>query len=619
MRAALGLGIALALPGLGLGQTLPAPIPPETMSDPPAAERARDNPALRSAGLRLGVGPYVSVQVNVDELGQNIVGDAANEPSIAVNPTDPDNMIVGWRQFDNVGSSFRQAGYGFTTDGGTSWTFPGVLTPGTFRSDPVLDFDSNGVAYYHSLLQTFFVDLFKSEDGGASWGAPVFAFGGDKNWMAIDRTGGTGEGHIYATWQATAGCCGSDSFNRSIDGGESFEDPIHVALSPGLGTLTVAPNGDVYVAGIDESFGQDLSTFVIARSTNAENPGTTPTFSGSVVPLGATLGFGTGPNPGGLLGQVNVAVDPAPGAAHGNVYVLASADKNAPGTNPIDVLFTRSTNGGATWSPPVRVNDDPPNNGAWHWLAAFSVSPIGRIDVIWADTRASGQANVSELYYAYSMDQGETWSPNVAVSPPFDSFLGWPQQAKIGDYYTIVSDATGADAAYAATFNGEQDVYYIRLFPDCNGNGQSDVTDLGTGSHDCNANLIPDECEASTGCVAAGSTPDGQLVPGQQLKLAKGAGGTVKLTWGGSCRASDTDYAIYEGALGDFASHAPHVCSTSGAVSFTLTPAPVSSYYLVVPHNGSFEGSYGRASDLSERPQAQSPCLPQQIAACFGN
>jgi hypothetical protein len=74
--------------------------------------------------------------------------------------------------------------------------------------------------------------------------------------------------------------------------------------------------------------------------------------------------------------------------------------------------------------------------------------------------------------------------------------VGYPNQNKIGDYYTLVSDEIGANVAYAATFNGEQDVYFLRVFPDCNQNGRSDVVDIDEGSSaDVNGNLVPDECE----------------------------------------------------------------------------------------------------------------------------
>ena len=47
-------------------------------------------------------GPFTSFQVNVDANGNNIVGDAANEPSISVDPTDGNKIAIGWRQFDSL-------------------------------------------------------------------------------------------------------------------------------------------------------------------------------------------------------------------------------------------------------------------------------------------------------------------------------------------------------------------------------------------------------------------------------------------------------------------------------------------------------------------------------------
>ena len=47
-------------------------------------------------------GGFISYQVNVDSNGNNIVGDAANECSISVDPTDGNKMAIGWRQFNNV-------------------------------------------------------------------------------------------------------------------------------------------------------------------------------------------------------------------------------------------------------------------------------------------------------------------------------------------------------------------------------------------------------------------------------------------------------------------------------------------------------------------------------------
>src|SRR5438067_8889773 len=129
---------------------------------------------------------FVSYQVNVDANGNNIVGDAANEPSITVDPTNQNRMTIGWRQFDSVSSNFRQGGWGYTADGGIHWTFPGNLEPGIFRSDPVLYADETGRFFYNSLLQSFCDNIYRSTDGGQSWlrlqpdGA---AGGGDKQWF----------------------------------------------------------------------------------------------------------------------------------------------------------------------------------------------------------------------------------------------------------------------------------------------------------------------------------------------------------------------------------------------------------------------------------------------------
>jgi hypothetical protein len=139
----------------------------------------------------------------------------------------------------------------------------------------------------------------------------------------------------------------------------------------------------------------------------------------------------------------------------------------------------------------------------------MSVAPNGRIDVVWNDTRNDPAGIISEVYYAWSTNAGATWSGGIPVTPPWDPRLGWPNQNKIGDYYDMISDEQGAALAYAATFNGEEDVYFLRL-GDCNANGQHDSLDVAAGtSEDCDANLVPDECQENFLCYGPDSDGDG--------------------------------------------------------------------------------------------------------------
>src|ERR1700730_12674553 len=122
--------------------------PLEKYDNPPAPPRKIET----SPRMISHFGVFTSYQVNVDANGQNILGDAANECTISVDPTNTSKMAIGWRQFNSVLSNFRQGGWGYTTDGGIHWTFPGVLENNVFRSDPVTNSDETGTFFYLSPL-----------------------------------------------------------------------------------------------------------------------------------------------------------------------------------------------------------------------------------------------------------------------------------------------------------------------------------------------------------------------------------------------------------------------------------------------------------------------------------
>jgi hypothetical protein len=137
------------------------------------------------------------------------------------------------------------------------------------------------------------------------------------------------------------------------------------------------------------------------------------------------------------------------------------------------------------------VNDDPVGNGVYQWMAAMDVAPDGRIDAVWYDTRDDPGNARSSLYYGFSTNGGVTWSANRRISNEFDTLAGFPSQQKIGDYNQIRSDAKGVHIAYSATYNGGQDLYYLREYTcarpgdpqvvcraDLNADGASDLADL---------------------------------------------------------------------------------------------------------------------------------------------
>ncbi|HEX8489554.1 MAG TPA: sialidase family protein [Chthoniobacterales bacterium] len=416
-----------------------------------------------SAAMVSQHGPFTSYQVNVGSAGQNIIGDAANEPSIAMDPTNRNKMVIGWRQFDSVMSNFRQAGYGYTSNGGTSWTFPGVLEQGVFRSDPVLAANATGSFFYLSLLQTLFDDMWRSLDGGASWNRLGFATGGDKQWFTIDNTNSPGGGFQYQWWGTASNPYPGRQFSRSIDGGFTWMEPISVPNSPVWGTLDVNSNGDLFLGGVTDN----LQQVWCVRSTNAKNGVITPTFDlATPLNLGGTITAGDFINPVGITGQIYLAVDRSGSTTNNNVYMLASVRPHFSAQNAgTDVMLVRSTNNGQSFSAPRRINDDPINPNKWHWFGTFSVAPDGRLDAVWLDTRNAVNNTDSQLFYSFSRDGGNTWSANVSVSEPFNPLIGYPNQQKMGDYMTIVSDLRGGNVAYCATFNGEQDVYYVRVAP----------------------------------------------------------------------------------------------------------------------------------------------------------
>jgi hypothetical protein len=116
-----------------------------------------------------------------------------------------------------------------------------------------------------------------------------------------------------------------------------------------------------------------------------------------------------------------------------------------------------------------------------------------------------------------------------------------------------------------------------------------------------------------TAATGSGRVP-GEFIDEAPVQVSK-SGSNLSLTWAASCVPTDTDYEVYEGAIGSWTSHAPALCTTGGSTSATITPSAGSSYYLVVPADpvGNREGSYGWNGQNVERPAGLASCRAQVV------
>jgi hypothetical protein len=157
-----------------------------------------------------------------------------------------------------------------------------------------------------------------------------------------------------------------------------------------------------------------------------------------------------------------LAVDPHSGAvaiAYPNPAEVGAAPR---AQADLDIFVVRSTDEGATWSAPTRVNDDlvGPSNG--QWMPALAWGPDGTLHATWLDYRSDPLGQAARVFYAFSRDGGATWSPNAAVSDvPFDGTGGYHQSGAgtIGDYMGLAVSGQAVHPFWSDTRGGRNDVF----------------------------------------------------------------------------------------------------------------------------------------------------------------
>jgi hypothetical protein len=112
-----------------------------------------------------------------------------------------------------------------------------------------------------------------------------------------------------------------------------------------------------------------------------------------------------------------------------------------------DVVLVWSDDGGRTWSPKVRVNDDPPRFD--NALPEVTVDDLGRVHVAWYDRRDDPEHGVDYcIYWTWSNNGGHTFEPATRFSE-YQAILPTPyHRAKIGDHMGLCGTVDGVVGAW---------------------------------------------------------------------------------------------------------------------------------------------------------------------------
>src|SRR6266704_5282579 len=399
-----------------------------------------------------------------------------NEPSVALNPSDPQQLVAGAN--DQLSTRDWLAVYS-SLDGGITWTNGQIPTTGTLggfqeASDPAVSFSQNGTLYYSGVAfnvdrrsgtavdGTIFVS--KSADDGSTFPLITIVASGsnrisgifnDKPYIGVDQTTGPFAGRVYVSWTRFTSASTSDIMvSHSSDGGSSFSSPMKISNSLlNQGSVpVVGPDGTLFVVWNDLSNNQIME----AKSIDGGVSFSSPVVVSSVVAL---------PQPPSFLANSVFRVNSFPTAAaddtNGNVYVAWADD----GSGYADILSSRSLDGGVTWSKPIRVNDDTTTND--HFFPWMTVSH-GLLSVDFYDRRLDPQNHLVDVFYAESADGGVSFSPNVRVTDvPFnpDAIIFSSGQSFIGDYIGVASNGTLAHPVWTDNRNvsptnpGSQEIF----------------------------------------------------------------------------------------------------------------------------------------------------------------
>lgn len=369
-----------------------------------------------------------------------------SENSVFVNPNDPDHVLQSNNSTQNPVGALYGANYFFSTDFGETWGGSIQGAGGSNSGDPATAISLSGRQYVGYISSSGGMGVSYSDDG-VNWIARTASSAGslDKNHLTIDNSETSPyEGYVYNSWVAFSGSNNEDiEFCRSTNEGVTYSSAINISSHVNAGShnqgvnLQTGPNGEVYaVWAVYDSWPSDETAIGFARSFDGG-----ASFEPSERIISNIRGIRTSET------SKNQRVNSFPSMAvdvsgDGSIYVVWT-NIGTPGINTgndIDVYLIKSSDQGATWSSPSRVNQDAAGLGSEHYFPWITCDPeTGALSVIFYDDRNVG-GNKCEVFCANSFDGGETWEDfrvsDVDFTPaPIAGLAG----GYMGDYLGIAA------------------------------------------------------------------------------------------------------------------------------------------------------------------------------------
>ena len=370
-----------------------------------------------------------------------------NEPSVAINPRNPQQVVVAYQTGARIA---------FSEDGGMHWGTASATMPGNYAvsGDVSVAYDNNGHAFlcyiafdklgteeywgHNATRNGVFVR--RSLDGGITWRQPAVPVVEhatkpgipfeDKPYIVADNTKGPFAGNLYVGWTQFTLTQSVVLLSRSQDDGATWSKPIRISTEAGLPR---DDNGDV--EGFSGVVGPDGTLYVVWTDgryvvfTSSSDGGRTFAPSRGVVPIGPPYFIITDVER--TNGFPVISIDPRGGNGAGLLYLTWSDYRNG----DVDVFCSTSADRGQTWAPPVRVNSDPIHNGADQFFSWLAVDPVtGAANLIFYDRREDPENTKAVVILARSTDHGRTFNNYLWMDRPFD-----PNSDFIGDYTGIAA------------------------------------------------------------------------------------------------------------------------------------------------------------------------------------